>query len=116
MRSVMLIMLAFVLAGSFQIQGCGASTDVQAAEAVIQTPSIQCEGCQDTIMNALTSVAGVASVQVNLDDKVTTVTYNPGQTNESALVEAIVQSGYQANDQHPDAEVYSNLPDCCKIP
>ena len=115
MRLIMIMALALVLAGSFQMQGCGASTDVQAAVAVIQTPSIQCGGCQDTITEALTAVAGVSLVQVNLDDKMATVTYNPGQTNESALVQAIVQSGYQANDQQPDANAYANLPDCCKI-
>ncbi len=45
-----------------------------------------------------------------------TVAYDPEVADVSKIENAISNAGYQANETSANAEVYKNLPGCCKLP
>ncbi|MGD6879384.1 heavy-metal-associated domain-containing protein [Bacillus infantis] len=57
-------------------------------------PEITCDHCEESIKNALLSLDGVAGVSIALQGKTVEVDYNPEQTSESSIKEAIENEGY----------------------
>lgn len=57
-------------------------------------PGMSCDHCKRAVTEELTDVRGVASVDVDLDTKLVTVTGEP--LDDSALRAAIVEAGYEA--------------------
>jgi mercuric ion binding protein len=85
-------------------------------KTVIKLPSMQCKTCKKKITKALQGVDGVKDVNVNLETKEATVTYDNSSVNVSQLENAITAAGYDANDKKADASAYDKLDDCCKVP
>jgi copper chaperone len=63
-------------------------------EAIYVVPDISCVHCKHAVTSELTSVAGVASVDVDLESKVVTV--RGAGLDDAALRAAIEQAGYEA--------------------
>ena len=82
----------------------------------IDISSAQCGMCAITIEEALTKVAGVKKALVDMDALTVTVAYYTEKTELKSLESAISNAGYQANETSANAEVYKNLPGCCKLP
>jgi len=57
-----------------------------------KVPGVSCAHCQSAITAEVSEVAGVASVAVDLDRKLVTVTGDP--LDEAAIVAAIDEAGY----------------------
>lgn len=57
-------------------------------------PDIECDGCAHSIKNALGKLAGVEAVEVDLDSKTVTVTYDMAQTSNAVLRERLTQMGF----------------------
>ena len=51
--------------------------------------SIDCAGCAKKVTNTIPYEKGVKDVQIDLDTKTVTVTYDPTKTNDEALVKAL---------------------------
>lgn len=83
------------------------------AEVKIKTSAI-CAMCKNAIEKDLAFEKGVESSDLNLEDKVVTVVYNPSKTNVEKIKAAIVKVGYDADELEADEKAYSKLPDCCK--
>ena len=79
----------------------------------IQTSAI-CETCKKTIESDLSFEKGVKKSNLNLDDKVLTVVYNPEKTTPEKIRIAVTKSGYDADTLKADPKAYKRLPDCCK--
>ena len=86
------------------------------AKAEINIPTAQCGMCAMTIEEALTKVDGVKKAYVDMDALKVTVAYNIEVANITSIESAISNAGYQANETSANAEVYKNLPGCCKLP
>jgi mercuric ion binding protein len=84
-------------------------------KVTVNVPSIQCGTCKKNISGALKNLDGVISVQVDLKDKITTVTFDDTKTNLNAIENAITSAGYDANDKKADPVAYEKLDDCCKV-
>ncbi len=82
----------------------------------ITTPTIQCDMCVETITTAVKAVAGVDSVGVDLDAKVTVVRFASTTATQAQVEDAIVKAGYDANGKQRDMKAYDGLPGCCKLP
>lgn len=82
-------------------------------EVKIKTSAI-CEMCKESLERNLGLSKGVKYANLNLDDKVVTVKYNPKKTDEASIKETIVNSGYDANDAVADQKAHDKLPDCCQ--
>lgn len=57
-----------------------------------RVPGMSCEHCKAAVTNELSSVAGVESVAVDLDEKLVTV--SGGSLDDAALRAAIDEAGY----------------------
>jgi copper chaperone CopZ len=58
-----------------------------------RVPGMSCEHCRAAVTNELSSVAGVDSVAVDLDEKLVTV--HGGSLDDAALRAAIDEAGYE---------------------
>ncbi|MFY0686607.1 MAG: heavy-metal-associated domain-containing protein [Cyclobacteriaceae bacterium] len=79
----------------------------------VQTSAI-CEMCKETLEYDLAFEKGVKSSDLNLENKVISVVYNPKKTTAEEIRTRISKVGYHADDIQRDAEAYEKLPDCCK--
>ncbi len=94
----------------------GCSSESEATTVEVKLSTMQCSMCSNTIEEALKKVDGVQSVEVNLDAKTAKVTFDDKVTNVPALEQAVVKTGYAANDKKADADAYAKLPSCCQVP
>jgi copper chaperone CopZ len=93
--------------------GC-APKKVPTEKAVIKIPTSICEECAGTIKKAVLKLDGVTNADINPKTKIALVEYMPASLKISDIEQAIVLSGYDANDKKRDTEAYEKLPDCCK--
>ena len=115
MKSRIFTILAFaiVAAGLAGLVACSSETEATTAE--VKLPTLQCGSCTNTVEKALKKVDGVQNVEVDLDSKTAKITFAAKVTNVPALEQAVVKSGYAANDKKADPKAYANLPECCKV-
>ena len=99
---------------TFLIAGCVFLAPIN--KVTIETPTIQCEMCKETIESNLIAIEGVKSVKVDMLNYQTVVKYNPARVSLIDLELAIAKSGYQANEIKADSMGYKNLPYCCRLP
>jgi len=102
----------FLLMSLLVMVGC--KGEVEKTE--INIPTAQCGMCAVTIENALKNVEGVKKSLVDMKALKVTVAYDPEVADVSKIENAISNAGYQANETSANAEVYKNLPGCCKLP
>jgi copper chaperone CopZ len=76
--------------------------------------SLQCEMCKERIINNLSFEKGIKDIEVNIEEKTVTVTYNTDRTTPEKIRTAISKIGYDADDVLADPVAYSKLPKCCQ--
>ena len=76
--------------------------------------SLQCEMCKERIMNELSFEKGIKDIEVNIEEKTVTVTYNTEKITPEKIRMAISKIGYDADDVPADPVAYSKLPRCCQ--
>jgi mercuric ion binding protein len=65
------------------------------AETVtLEVSNMTCSVCPITVKKSLVAVEGVETVEIDLDDKTATVTYDPDKTQEDTLTAATTDAGY----------------------
>ena len=57
-------------------------------------PDIECGGCANSIKNALGKLAGVETVEIDIESKDVTVTYDMAQTSNAILQERLTALGF----------------------
>jgi copper chaperone CopZ len=65
-------------------------------QLTLAVEGMMCDGCADTVREALGEVAGVERVDVTLEEKRARVTVAEG-TPDGALVGAVAAAGYEAS-------------------
>lgn len=63
-------------------------------KAIINVHGMSCEHCERAVKNALTDLAGVASVSVDLKGKTVTVEYDENIVLIEAVKKEITETGY----------------------
>ena len=89
------------------------ATYAQSQEIAIKT-SARCGTCKKAIHKALSHEKGIRSAELNLEDQVILVSYNPDKTSPEKIRQAISMVGYDADDVPADENAYNRLADCCK--
>ncbi|MBL7066302.1 MAG: heavy-metal-associated domain-containing protein [Candidatus Marinimicrobia bacterium] len=84
--------------------------------AMVKLPTVQCGMCKSTIETGLGKMDGIVSVNVDIEDKMGHINYNPAQLNLKQIEKAISDLGYQANETPANLDAYAKLPMCCKLP
>jgi len=83
------------------------------SQVKIKTSAI-CEMCKERIEKQLAFTKGVAESNLDLKDKVVTITFNPKKTDIAKLKKAINDAGYDADETVANEKSYDKLPSCCK--
>ena len=102
----------FIIMSLLVMVGCKGGVE----ETGIKISSAQCGMCANAISQALKNVDGVKKVNVDLGAKIAAVIFDPTVVKVENLELSISNAGYQANETSANAEVYKNLPGCCKLP
>lgn len=82
----------------------------------ISLPTIQCGMCERTIEKAINKIDGIVDINIDVENKKATVTYDDTKTDLTAIEKAMTSAGYDANDTKANAEAYKKLNNCCKLP
>ncbi|SOE23770.1 Copper chaperone CopZ [Spirosomataceae bacterium TFI 002] len=108
-KLISMICLGFLMSVGAQAQNLAKN------EAVvnIKTSAI-CKMCKNRIEKDLSLTKGVKKADLNLDNKVLTLTYNSKQTDPSKLRKAVSSIGYDADEVVGDEKAHDRLPDCCQ--
>lgn len=101
-----------VLTVAFLALSCG--KEVKTEKAVIKIPTSICGECANTIKTAVMKLDGIKTVDVNTDTKLATIEFIPASLKVSDIEDAIVMSGYGANEKAANKEAFEKLPDCCR--
>lgn len=83
------------------------------AEIKIKT-SAKCSMCKKRIERDLGVSKGVVNSNLNLDNKVVTITYNTKKTSPEKIKQVISKIGYDADEVMADQKSHDALPDCCQ--
>lgn len=76
--------------------------------------SLQCEMCKERILSNLSFEKGIKDIDVNIEEKTVSVSYNTDKTSPEKIRTAISKIGYDADDVPADSIAYSKLPKCCQ--
>ncbi len=63
----------------------------------LSVPTVSCGHCKSSIEGAVTGMAGVESVTVNIDPKTVDVAYDGTDATLAAIIEAIEEQGYDVS-------------------
>jgi periplasmic mercuric ion binding protein len=83
-------------------------------KAVIKTPTILCEKCQEKVEFFISHRPGVTSVAINIRKKTTTVTWINDRTTLENIKTDIANLGYDADDIEAEEYAFKRLPKECK--
>ena len=72
-------------------------TEAATNEHIFGVGGMTCNGCANNVKNALTSVAGVLNVEIDLDGAKATV-QTDGQTEKNTLESAVTNAGYSIHE------------------
>ena len=89
-------------------------TQKAVGKAVIKTPTILCEKCQEKVEFFISHTEGVSSVAVNIRKKTTTVTWLNDRTTLENIKTAIANLGFDADDIEAEEYAFKRLPKECK--
>jgi copper chaperone CopZ len=89
-------------------------TQKVSGKAVIKTPTILCEKCQEKVEFFISHTEGVTSVAINIRKKTTTVTWLNDRTTLENIKTAIANLGYDADDIEAEEYAFKRLPKECK--
>jgi len=72
------------------------SMPVTAADQTVtlSVPAMNCAACPITVKKALSKVPGVSKIEINLDKREATVTFDDARTSIDALTHATGEAGY----------------------
>lgn len=91
--------LAFVAIGVFSRQEAPPPTSSEEASmktAIMPIEGMSCTACAARVKKALTAIAGVSDVEVNLSERNARVRFDPTKLSADRLISAVNRLGYRA--------------------
>lgn len=76
----------------------------RATETIVFDTSIDCAGCARKVNNTIPYERGVKNVEVDLEAKTVTVTFDPTKTNEETLIRAFERVRIEATARPAEEE------------
>lgn len=74
---------------------------------------LSCTMCERRIEKNVKKIQGVKAIEADSENQTAIVTFDPKQTNKTAIEEAISRIGYDAGKYPADKTARENLPGCC---
>ncbi|MFC1717118.1 heavy-metal-associated domain-containing protein [Candidatus Poribacteria bacterium] len=66
-------------------------------QTTLKVNGMSCEHCAGTVSKALKGLKGVKKANVNLQEGLAEVTYNPDKVSIDDLTKAVIDAGYEAS-------------------
>ena len=112
-RWSMALTILLGLVGVLALAGCsshGSPTGAAATNEAAATPAARvfaiedmtCQGCAQTVTDAIAAVPGVKSVNVSLEKKEAVVVADPSQAPDETIEAAVVKAGYRGRLLSPE--------------
>lgn len=79
--------------------GCGQNNGV--ITKVFVVPGMMCNNCKETVEGTTLGLSGVLSSKVDLGEKTATISFEEVKTNEEAISQAIVATGFEVTEVKP---------------
>lgn len=70
------------------------ATPKKEVKTVVFNVGLHCQNCVKKVRENISFEKGVKSLEINLEKKTVTISYDPAKTNEAALKKAIEKLGY----------------------
>ena len=86
-----IILVLFVALFSFAVAEAQQPKGVKKSVTTVFVTDIDCAGCAKKVTNTIPYEKGVKDVQVDVDAKTVTVTFDPAKTNNETLVKAFAK-------------------------
>ena len=77
--------------------------------AKLSVDGMTCDGCVNSVKQALEKVDGVQAANVDLKSESAVVMFNPGETTLESLEEAVASAGYTASTMPEDKPQENNM-------
>lgn len=70
--------------------------EVMTVQAILKVPRIHCDGCVNTVTNAVKKLSGVKAVEASEVTKEVKIEFDPAQVTEQKIRQQLSQVGYPA--------------------
>lgn len=84
--------------------------EVMTVQAILKVPRIHCDGCVNTVTNAVKKLSGVKAVEASEVTKEVKIEFDPAQVTEQKIRQQLSQVGYPAT-RPPQAFMREPQPD-----
>lgn len=81
----------------------------------IHTSSV-CETCKETIEHDLSFVKGIINSELNVENHIVQVIFDPAKITVESIKKEITNIGYDADSLKANPKAFRKLPECCKKP
>ncbi len=71
-------------------------SDFKLTTIKIKCAEMTCEGCKRSITKSINKLNGIKELDINLDTKIITVSFDDSITNSDNILYAIAEAGYEA--------------------
>ncbi|MBI9069956.1 MAG: heavy-metal-associated domain-containing protein [Melioribacteraceae bacterium] len=85
-----------IIFSTFVLLNCSEEPKEKIIEKVVFETSLHCEGCVNTISTKLPKTVGVEKVDVELETKLVTISFDKNSTSEVKLKKELEKLGYDA--------------------
>ncbi|WP_394992892.1 heavy-metal-associated domain-containing protein [Emticicia sp.] len=113
MKKIASILVILLTISNLAIVGQPFAEPPKTAEIKIKTSAI-CGMCKKRIERDLGVSKGIVNSNLDLKDKVVTITYNTKKTSPEKIKQVISKIGYDADEIIADQKSHDALPDCCQ--
>lgn len=70
--------------------------DMKIKTVKIKCEEMSCSACKRSITNSINKLKGIEKLDINLETKIITVSYNDAKTDEISILNAVIEAGYDA--------------------
>ncbi|HTX89468.1 MAG TPA: heavy metal-associated domain-containing protein [Bacteroidales bacterium] len=109
-KSILGVMTLFLFLGF----ALGGYAQAKKDETIKIKTSAVCGSCKTRIEKGLSDKAGIKDVNLDVTNKIVTISYNPSKITPDQIRLEISKLGYDADNVKADKAAYDKLPACCK--
>lgn len=95
-KNIIIGILSFSLLCIFSGYSAGSFEITKTKTVKIKCEEMTCAGCQKKITKSINNLDGVKEIDVNLDTKIITVSFDESKTDTGKIIDAIAKAGYES--------------------
>jgi mercuric ion binding protein len=96
MKTILILAVAFILFTQLTYHAAKSDTILMEKIIKIKCTEMSCNACKNSITKSINKLEGIRDLKIDLESKVITVTIEDTKTNPQAVLNAIIEAGYEA--------------------